>query len=202
MTLAADNISMSGRSFATAVVCALTILASVASEAAAQGFISPFVQSNFGGDAGCVRPMDCEHDAFGYGVGLGVMGNVLGFEEEVSYTPEFFGNIPGVTSSVLTLTSNLLVIPNIGPIRPYGEIGVGLIRSHLATTPVTLIQSDTNNFGWDVGGGLMIALAPHVGVRGDLRYFKSLQDWSLVGITLSGQQLDFGRITGALVVKF
>jgi len=193
---------MTQRSLLTATVCALTVLMSLPREAAAQGFISPVVQSNFGGDAGCVRPMDCEQNRFGYGVGLGVMGNLLGFEEEVSYTPNFFGDIPGVTSSVLTLTSNLLLIPKLGPIRPYGEIGVGLIRSHLATTPVTLIQSDTNNFGWDVGGGLMIALAPHVGVRGDLRYFKSLQDFSLVGITLSGQQLDFGRLTGALVVKF
>jgi opacity protein-like surface antigen len=193
---------MTERSLLTAIVCALTVLTSVPREAAAQGFISPFVQSTFGGDAGCVQPMNCEHNPFGYGVGLGVTGNVLGFEEEVSYTPDFFGNIPGVTSSVLTLTSNLLVIPQIGPIRPYGEIGVGLIRSHLATAPLTLIQSDTNNFGWDVGGGLMIALAPHVGVRGDLRYFKSLQDWSLVGVTLPGQRLDFARVTGALVVKF
>src|SRR5262249_11557719 len=160
----------------------------------AQGFISPFMQSNFGGDTGCAGPPNCDNERVGYGVALGVMGDVLGFEEEVSYTPDFFGNVPGLTSSVMTLTSNLLVIPKVGPIRPYGEIGAGLIRSHIATTPVALIQADTNYFGWDVGGGVMVAVAPHVGVRGDLRYFHSLQDWSLIGIRLNGERLDFGRV--------
>jgi|SRR4051812_29723211 opacity protein-like surface antigen len=184
------------------MVCMLTILAAAPREAAAEGFISPFLQTNFGGNAGCPRPTNCDDNHLGFGVALGASGNLLGFEEEISYTPNFFGSVPGLETSMLTVTSNLMVVPKVGPIRPYGEIGIGLIRSHVGTTPLTLLQSDTNNFGWDVGGGIMFALAPHVAVRGDLRYFHSLQDWTFVGINLNGERIDFGRLSGALVVRF
>jgi hypothetical protein len=70
-------------------------------------------------------------------------------------------------------------------------------------SPGSVLTSDNNNFGWDIGGGVMILFARHFGVRGDLRYFHSFQDTTTVlGINLNGDTLDFGRASAALVFKF
>ena len=42
----------------------------------------------------------------------------------------------------------------------------------------------------------------HVGVRGDIRRFQSLQDVEVLGFTLSDSKIKFGRYTGALVFVF
>lgn len=173
-----------------------------ATSAHAQGFLSPFVGFNFGGDAACPNVTNCEDKRLNAGVALGVTGNVLGFEEEFAYAKDFFGSAPGLSSSVLTLTSNAMLVPKIGPIRPYGVAGVGLIKTHVELTPTSLLTSDNNNFGWDVGGGLIILFAPHVGVRGDIRYFHAFQDLNLLAFTVNNPKLDFGRAYAALMLTF
>ena len=180
------------------VALALTL----ATPAYAQGFVSPFVGFNFGGDAACPNVTNCEDKRLNAGVGLGVMGNVLGFEEEFAYAKDFFGSAPGLSSSVLTLMTNVMLVPKIGPIRPYGVSGIGLIKTHVELTPTNLLTSDNNNFGWNVGGGLIILFAPHVGVRGDIRYFHAFQDLNVLGLTINNTKLDFGRASAALMLTF
>jgi len=64
--------------------------------AAAQGFISPSVGFNFGGDVtACESIGACEVRRAGYGVGIGYLGTLFGFEEEIVYTPTFFGHSVG-----------------------------------------------------------------------------------------------------------
>ena len=70
---------------------------------------------------------DCEDKRLNAGVTLGAMGNVFGFEEEFAYAKDFFGSAPGLSSSVLTVMSNVMLIPNVGPVRPYALAG---LRSH------------------------------------------------------------------------
>ena len=171
---------------------------------AQQGFISPFIGYNFGGDASCPQVTDCEDKRLNAGVTLGVTGDVFGFEEEFAYAKDFFGTAPDSRRACVTVMSNAMFIPKVGPVRPYLLAGLGLIKTHVESLdPANLFTSDNNNFGWDVGGGVMINVAPHVGVRGDLRYFHSFQDpLTVLLVTLNGEKLDFGRASGAVVFRF
>src|SRR5829696_8729728 len=81
--------------------------------AAAQGFISPFVGFNFGGDAKCPEVTGCEDKSTNFGVAIGKLGPVIGFEEEFNYAKDFFGSAPGFESSVLTLMTNVIIGPKI-----------------------------------------------------------------------------------------
>jgi hypothetical protein len=39
-------------------------------------------------------------------------------------------------------------------------------------------------------------------VRGDLRYFHSFQDLTVLGFTLSNAKLNYGRASAGVVLKF
>jgi opacity protein-like surface antigen len=169
--------------------------------ARAQGYIAPLIGFNFSGDANCPQITGCEDKRLNFGVGLGKMGNVFGFEEEFAYAKDFFGTAPTLNSSVLTVMSNAMFVPNIGPIRPYALAGLGLIKTHVEFTPASVLTTDNNNFGWDIGGGVIVGGA-HIGVRGDIRFFHSFQDQTIAGFVLSNPQLNFGRASAALMLMF
>jgi hypothetical protein len=172
----------------------------VSTSARAQGYISPFGGYNFAGDAGCSTISNCEDKNLNLGIGIGTAG-IIGFEEEFAYARDFFGEIPGASSSVLTVMSNVMIAPTIGPVRPYALIGAGLIKSRLEFTLNDLVATDNNDFGWNVGGGLML-LFGHVGIRGDVRYFHAFQDIEFLGVPISDLKLDFGRAYGGVVLQF
>jgi opacity protein-like surface antigen len=174
----------------------------IATTARAQGFISPLIGYDFGGDAKCPVIADCEEERLNIGVGFGTMGSFLGFEEEIAYAPDFFGGFTEVSSSVLTVMSNLMIVPKIGPVRPYALAGIGLMKSHMELTTGSLLSTSNNSFGWDVGGGLMVLFGGHFGVRGDLRYFHSFEDVDVLGFTLENAKLNFGRASAGVVFTF
>ena len=181
---------------------AIGITIGTTTQARAQGFISPLIGYDFGGDAGCPNLNNCEDTKINMSVSIGAMGNVLGFEEEVAYAPNFFGSAPGLSSSVLTLMSNVMLVPKIGPVRPYVLAGIGLIKSHVEFTTGSVLTTDNNHLGWDIGGGLMGFIGGHFGVRGDLRYVHSFQDFTVLGFTLGDSQLNYGRASAGVVLKF
>jgi opacity protein-like surface antigen len=185
------------------VPCVLAFVLSVgwATTSHAQGFISPLIGFNFGGDANCPNITGCQEKRLNFGVSLGKMGSVFGFEEEFAYAKDFFGSAPTLNSSVLTVMSNVMLVPNIGPIRPYALAGVGLIKTHVELTPTSVLTTDNNNFGWDLGGGVIIG-SQHFGIRGDVRYFHSFQDQTIAGFVLTNSQLNFGRASAALMLMF
>ena len=168
----------------------------------AQGFIAPFIGYNFGGDAGCAEVANCEDTNLNAGIAFGRMGNVLGTELEFGYARDFFGEAPGFSSSVLTVMGNVMVVPNLGPVRPYGLIGLGLIKTNVELEQESLLDSDNNHFGWNLGGGLMVLFGDHIGIRGEIRYFHAFQDLELLGLEIDGTKLDFGRASAGLVFKF
>jgi len=189
--------------FQTAVLT-LVLTFGFLTEARADGFIGPLVGFIFGGDAGCPTATNCDDKKRNVGVGLGTFGGFFGFEEEIAYAKDFFGDVPGRSSYVLTVMSNLMIVPHIGPFRPYVLGGVGLIKTHIDSSG-TGSAADNNSLGWDVGGGLMIFPLSHVGVRGDIRYFHTIQDTSVLGgslLPITGQKLDYGRAAVAVVFKF
>jgi opacity protein-like surface antigen len=185
------------------VPCVLAFVLSMgwAATTHAQSFISPFIGFDFGGDANCPNITGCEDKRLNFGVSLGKMGSVFGFEEEFAYAKDFFGSAPTLNSSVLTVMSNVMFVPRIGPIRPYGLAGLGLIKTKVELTPISLLTTNNNNFGWDIGGGVFVG-GEHVGVRGDIRYFHSFQEQTIAGFVLSNPQLNFGRASAALMLMF
>ncbi|MDP9223187.1 MAG: porin family protein, partial [Actinomycetota bacterium] len=176
------------------------ILATIASPARADGFISPFIGFNFGGDSSnCATLSSCEEKRLNWGASLGSVNGVLGFEEEIGYASQFFGKTPGGDNAMLTLMSNLMIVIPAGPIQPYGIIGIGLMRSH-AQFNASSLALDNNSLGWDIGGGLSIFLAHSIGVRGDVRRLRTLQDVTL-GV-FGNDKIDFWRASAGLVFRF
>jgi opacity protein-like surface antigen len=183
---------------------ALTVLLSIAgaSPAQAQGFISPFIGYNFGGDAGCPEITGCEDKNLNWGIGVGALGGLFGVEAEFAFIPDFFGETPGQSSSVFTFMGNVMLAPRFGPVQPYATIGLGLIKSQVELTVGDIIDDDNNDLGWNTGGGLFITFSDHIGVRGDIRYFHAFSAAEFLGIDLGDVKLDYGRLSGALLVKF
>ena len=79
-------------------------------------------------------------------------------------------------SNVTTLTGNLIIGVPVGghgaQIRPYAVGGVGLIRTKVQDVGGFFDVESKNDFGFDVGGGVMGFFSQNVGIRGDVRYFR------------------------------
>ena len=111
----------------------------------AQGFISPFIGYNFGGDVGCPEITNCKDKRADYGVSFGALGSIVGFEAEFGYTKNFFGDTSNQATNVLTFMSNFMLAPKIGPVQPYGLAGLGLMRTSVESVGA---NGDANQFGW------------------------------------------------------
>jgi hypothetical protein len=183
-------------------VLALGLIIGASAPARAQGFISPMIGADFGGNAQCPNLSGCEANKTNLSVSFGAMGSVVGIEEEVAYAHNFFGTFPGLASSVFTLMSNVMIVPKIGPVRPYVEAGIGLVKTHAEFTTASVFTTDNTGPGWDFGGGLMGLFGEHVGVRGDLRYFRAFKDLTVLGFTLPDSKINYGRASVGVVLKF
>ncbi|MEQ1897501.1 MAG: outer membrane beta-barrel protein [Vicinamibacterales bacterium] len=186
--------------YSSLVVVALSLGA--ATSAHAQGYVSPFIGYDFGGDSGCPAINGCADKKVNAGIALGSFGPLLGFEVEFGYANDFFGDAPEFSSSVLTVMANALVGPKIGPVRPYGTGGFGLIKTRVDLTAPSLISSSNNHLGWNLGGGLMVFAGDHVGIRGEIRRFHALQDLAVPWLPLDGTTLNFNRASAALMLMF
>jgi opacity protein-like surface antigen len=164
----------------------------------AEGFITPFIGYNFGGDSGnCPSLTNCTEKRTNVGVSIGSMGPVLGIEEDVSFARHFFGDTPETDNSVFSAMTNVLLGIGVGPARPYVLGGLGLIRPHVSAVG---FGASKNAFGYDVGGGLTVSVAPHVGVRGDLRHLHTLANVDLP--FFSSEHLNFWRGSAGLTIRF
>ena len=184
------------------IVClAVSLLTWTAAPARADGFISPFVGFNFGGDsANCVSLTNCEEKRLNLGLSIGSMNGVMGLEEDIAYARDFFGKTPGLDNALLTLMTNLMLGVPAGPIRPYGIIGLGLVRPHVTLDTSGLTTLSKNALGYDIGGGLNIFLTHGLGVRGDIRHIKTFQDITL-GV-FNNEQINFWRGSAGLTFSF
>ena len=122
-----------------------------------------------------------------FGATLAWMGaGVIGFELDFGYTPNFFESTEGDAdfdygdNNLTTLMANVVLGVPIGGqsglgIRPYASGGVGLIRSSIGDVE-DLFDVSSNDWGFNVGAGVMGFFTDNVGIRGDVRYFRSLRD--------------------------
>jgi hypothetical protein len=139
-------------------------------------YVTPQIGTTFGGDA--------EH-RFVYGAAVGVTGNVVGFEADFGYSPNFFGDSDkfgdfstDAELSITTLMANITFggAPPRGGVRPFLSGGAGLIRGNIHSAGDLFDNVTRNDFGLNVGGGLHGFFNEHVGLRGDVRYFRALAD--------------------------
>ena len=173
-------------------IASLVLVASVAtpSRASADWLLTPFVGWNWGGTANLLNLPDFD-DEFEqkamFGTSLGWMGaGVFGFEADFGFSPNFFQNTKGSgdfefgDSNLTTFMGNVLLGVPIGGqhglgFRPYAVGGVGIIKSRIGNAG-DLFEVDSTNWGFDVGAGAMFFFSDRFGIRGDVRYFRSLQD--------------------------
>jgi len=126
-------------------------------------------------------------------MGAGIIGGELDF----GYAPSFFGNQGTYGSNyVMDLMGNVIVGIPIGGthgagVRPYGTIGLGLLRSQVTGGVNGLVETSNNDWGLNAGAGVMGFLSDHVGLRGDLRYFRNFNDNSQISVP-GGVNIDFG----------
>jgi opacity protein-like surface antigen len=183
---------------------ALLAVLTAPAPARAQGFLSGFAGYDYGESAGNCPSFfnDCSERRRAYGVTFGKLsGGVLGFEQDISWAPNFFGEGGGVSeSSVFTAMSNLVVALPLGPVRPYGSLGAGLIKTKVGFSVAELADFGDTSLGWDMGVGVMVLLPAHLGVRVDFRRFRTAGDLSFAGIGLQNDKLRFSRVTVGLVL--
>ena len=201
----------------TGAVVAGLMLVSSPSRASADWLFTPFIGANFGGNAdfGDFDDFDDEFEKrVDFGASLGWMGaGIIGFEVDFGWSPNFFENTVGPSdfefgdNNVTTLMGNLLVgIPvggQTGPgIRPYASGGVGLIRTHIDGAGF-FNDLDSNDFGLNVGAGVNGFFTDNFGIRGDVRYFRSLEDNEPDDeFDLALSDFDFWRATVGLTFRF
>jgi hypothetical protein len=177
--------------------CAALLLVMTSAPARADGFVTPYIGYDFGGDAaGCAGLTDCSPRRTSYGLSVGAMGTSVGFEEDFGEAKNFFGAAPGTASSVFSAMSNVLFLGGAGRIQSYFVSGVGLLRPSVTLNQTT---TESNVIGYDLGGGVNGFFTTHVGIRGDVRHFQTFQN---VNVPLASGKLGFWRATLGLALKF
>ena len=184
------------------VVTLAALLAAVsATPARADGFITPYIGFNFGGDsANCVNLSNCEEKRTNWGVTFGSTQGIFGIEADFGYAPNFFGKTPGQSNGVFHFMTDLMLVVPAGPVQPYGFIGLGLIRSHAKFSVGSLSSLDQNALGHDIGGGLNLFFTPKVGLHGEIRHLRTFKDVTL-GV-FGNDKLDFLRASAGLTFRF
>jgi hypothetical protein len=196
------------------LAASLVTLASAAmpTRASADWLFTPFIGATFGGDAEVGGSGDDFKNKFerrlSYGATLGWMSHgILGFEADFGYSPNFFRadddssnfNLVG-DGNVTTLMGNLVVGASQGPVRPYVSGGVGLLKSKVDDAG-QFFDASRNDVGYDLGAGLGF-FGGNVGLRGDVRYFRSLQSNDNDSIDFSLGNFKFWRGTVGVTFKF
>lgn len=193
------------------VLLVVLALAVTAAPAQAQWVVTPYLGVNTAGDA--------ETGKGGPGVSAGYLSGRLGFEFDLQRYQHFFKDAeivpldpaappncaPGISgpctdidTDALSVMGNVVVSTHTrGAQRwwPYGTAGLGLIRAW------TNEDRSQNDFGWNIGGGVLVSLSRRIALRGDLRYFRALVDESRPD-NVSSRDYDFLRASLGVTFGF
>jgi opacity protein-like surface antigen len=188
-----------------ALIPALLLGALVTAPAQAQTTLAPFTGVTFGGDT--------TENKFVYGAVLGFGGNA-GVDIDFGYAPNFFGSDDpfGDLDGKLNITTLMFNIRFGGGkhagASPFVSGGAGLMRASV-TSPGNLFDDvSRNDFAINVGGGINGYFNDHVGLRGDIRYFRDLQgEDGADGVIIDPREFDLGdfsfwRATIGLNLRF
>ncbi len=187
-------------------VIACAALLSMPRVATADILLTPFAGVSF---------LDEGNEKLVYGAGI-AFGGVIGIEAEIGRTK--FADIDIASTPVdleANLTTgmvNLVVRLPTGPIQPYATGGVGIVRvSGDITVPFlgSVLSLSGQDFGMNVGGGIYVFPSEHLGIRADVRYFRTIGDLTLDELADIGRdfdlplpEFDFWRVTGGVTLRF
>jgi opacity protein-like surface antigen len=195
------------------MISALALMLAPASANAQNWFFTPFIGGNFGGSADFGDIPD-DDDAverrMDFGATLGWNPKVVGFEVDLGFAPNFFQDTAGDANfdfgdnNVTTLMGNVLISAPAGSgIRPYGSAGIGLIRASVKSASGLFDDLSTNDLGVNFGAGLNANFNDNFGIRGDVRYFRTVQDSEPDNdFDLSLGSFDFWRGTVGLTFRW
>ena len=108
-----------------------------AHDAAAQGFISPFVGTTL------TSPSDSGSSTKpGFGVSFGALGGFAGFETEIAFYPEVIDNAAnGIAKSrVISISGGTLLGPTLGRVKPYVAFGAGNLHLNVTGLRVSWVR--------------------------------------------------------------
>lgn len=167
-------------------------------QARAEGYISPFAGVHFGNDT--------LEKKFVWGGNAGYMGaGAIGAEIDFGWAPNAFDET--TDNHVLDLMGNLIIGVPIGGtrgpgLRPYVTGGLGLIQTKISSGISGVPDFDSKDLGFNLGAGAMGFFSDHVGLRGDVRYFRTLnRENDDSGLDLDLGDFDFWRASLGLVIR-
>lgn len=180
------------RSLASRTTMAVFLLALVAvpRDAGADVFVAPHLAWAFNSEYLTKSPQ-------GWGVTFGATGAFVGFEVDWTRTNDFFADeeleiepAAATDDRVQTLMFNLLITVPTGRAKPYFAFGAGVIQSRLRSELAEL-GFEGNGVGFNFGGGILGYFGSHIGVRADIRRFRSVTDLFKDNIL----DIDFGGLS-------
>jgi len=180
------------------MLSAAAVVALSATPARADGYVSPWAGVHFGSEVSNGR------GAFGVtagGMGAGIAGGELDF----GYSASFFGTQNDFGhNTVIDLMANVIVGVPIGGthgvgVRPFVTGGLGLIRTQIDGGTLAKVSSSNNQLGWNLGAGVMGYFNDHVGLRGDLRYYRDVNGDVVNNIDLG--KFHFWRMSAGVVPR-
>lgn len=139
---------------------------------------TPFLSFTFGGNG--------ETSSLGVGGAAGYdLTDLFSVEGEVAVVFDLVGDNDDVDWSVLSLGGNVLYhFPLANGMAPYATAGLGLARSSLRAAAPALDDA-TTEVGFNFGGGLKAPLTGTMAARGDIRYFRYIDEgpdgWRVYG---------------------
>lgn len=187
------------------IMASTLLLLGLARDGAAQGFINPFIGTTLSSPSA-----KGGHSKAGFGVAFGGIGKIIGGETEIAYYPEVIDTTANNLdkSRVITFSGNTIIGPTIGAVKPYAGLGAGNLNLNVTSLSSVVVPNPTNissnYFTFNVGGGVMGFFGSHLGVRGDLRYYRAFgfKLGDLAGAGLSLDRFDFWRASFGLAAKF
>jgi hypothetical protein len=168
--------------------------------ARADGYVSPWIG---------IHAVDRNDDGRGtFGVTAGYMGGgVFGFEGDLGYSADFFGPSQIGEGYAINVMGNFILGVPIGGdhgagVRPFVTGGLGLLRTHIDAGRLVNVSLSSNDFAYDVGAGMMGFFNEHFGLRGEVRYLRTLQDTNRgSGIDFENGRLRFWRATAGVTFR-
>ena len=192
---------MSLRKFFIMASLVAVATAAAPAKASADWLFTPFIGATFGGSADVAGGGDSFSDNFDkrgtYGASLEWMGGgVDRASASTSATRRTSSRTPTRAEfgdgNVTTLMANLIVGAPLGGVRPYASGGVGLMKQKVDDVGQFFDTIDSTDFGFNAGAGVMGFFSDNVGIRGDIRYFRSMRD------TRSGRHRPGARLVQVL----
>lgn len=192
------------RSLAVSILASAVVLAQ-SSTASADIRITPFAGT---ASVGKVNLDDSAKRALGIAV---TFGGLLGIEFDTARTP--LGGLTSlpivdVDARLTTYMGNIVVRLPSGPVQPYGSAGVGVLRvSGDVTIPGvgTVLSASAGEVGWNLGGGVYVLPFQSLGLRADVRRFRTGDlTWKNIGGLgdLPLPTFEFWRASLGVTLKF